>query len=145
MWLCLCPFSALLLEILYLFFGSFPLVFRVNHGFGLWQIGLTFIGLMVGMLVGLSTNLIWHRKYIRLVFRSRKAASDEQLRPDPQFRLPPGTPGAFGIPVGIFVRSATYTMLNRRADLKIQWFGWKSYSWVHWIVRIVGSSFVGLG
>ncbi|PVH81274.1 multidrug resistance protein [Cadophora sp. DSE1049] len=124
---CLCLFSALLLGILYLFFGAFPLVFRVNHGFNLWETGLTFLGLMVGMLIGLSTNPIWHRNYIRLVSRSKIAADREQLKPDPEFRLPPAIAGVFCIPVGIF------------------WFGWTTYSSVHWIVPIIGSIFFGLG
>jgi hypothetical protein len=45
---CLCLYSALLLGILYLFFGAFPLVFSTNHNFKEWQIGLTFLGLIVG-------------------------------------------------------------------------------------------------
>ena len=105
----LCLFSALLLGILYLFFGAFPLAFRVNHGSSLWEIGLTFLGLTVGMLVGLSTNPIWHRNYIRLVSRSRKAASDGQLRPDPELCLPSAITGAFCIPVVIFVRSGIFS------------------------------------
>ena len=40
----LCIFSALLLGILYLFFGCFPLVFENNHGFQAWQVGLSFLG-----------------------------------------------------------------------------------------------------
>lgn len=44
----LCLFSAVLLGILYLFFGAFELVFTENHGFNLWQVGLSFLGLLVG-------------------------------------------------------------------------------------------------
>lgn len=56
MCLSLCLFSALLLGILYLFFGAFELVFTTNHGFELWQVGLTFVGLLIGMIVGVSTD-----------------------------------------------------------------------------------------
>jgi hypothetical protein len=63
----LCLYSALLLGILYLFFGAFPLVFRVNHDFELWQVGLTFCGLGVGMIVGVMTDPWWHKNYSRLV------------------------------------------------------------------------------
>jgi cobalamin biosynthesis protein CobD/CbiB len=49
MCLSLCVFSAILLGVLYLFFGAFELVFENNHHFNLWQTGLSFTGLFVGM------------------------------------------------------------------------------------------------
>lgn len=49
MCLSLCIFSAILLGVLYLFFGAFELVFENNHHFNLWQTGLSFTGLFVGM------------------------------------------------------------------------------------------------
>lgn len=52
----LCIFSAILLGIIYLFFGAFALVFRVNHGFEEWQIGLAFLGLLVGLVLGVATD-----------------------------------------------------------------------------------------
>lgn len=63
----LCLFSAILLGVLYLFFGAFELVFQVNHHFGLWQIGLTFSGLMVGQLVAIGTDPFWNSNYLKLV------------------------------------------------------------------------------
>ncbi|KKY14154.1 putative benomyl methotrexate resistance protein [Diplodia seriata] len=42
----LCILSSILLGILYLFFGAFPLVFQNNHGFTLSQVGLAFLGLV---------------------------------------------------------------------------------------------------
>ena len=52
----LCLFSALLLGVLYLFFGAFNIVFMTNHDFQLWQVGLSFLGMLVGMLVGIATG-----------------------------------------------------------------------------------------
>ena len=52
----LCIFSALLLGVLYLFFGAFNVVFKNNHNFELWQIGLSFLGILVGMLIGIATD-----------------------------------------------------------------------------------------
>ncbi|KAL1629919.1 hypothetical protein SLS54_000777 [Diplodia seriata] len=49
----LCILSSILLGILYLFFGAFPLVFQNNHGFTLSQVGLAFLGLFVGMILGI--------------------------------------------------------------------------------------------
>jgi hypothetical protein len=52
----LCVYCAFLLGILYLFFGAFNLVFTVNHGMNLWQIGLTFLGISIGMILGIFTD-----------------------------------------------------------------------------------------
>ena len=57
MCLLLCLFSAILLGILYLFFGAFSLIFGNVYGFNLWQTGLAFLGIMVGMLAA-STFLL---------------------------------------------------------------------------------------
>lgn len=55
MCLSLCLFSAIILGIQYLFFGAFGVVFRNNHNFELWQVGLTFSGISVGMLAAVAT------------------------------------------------------------------------------------------
>ncbi|KAH8593985.1 major facilitator superfamily transporter multidrug resistance [Bisporella sp. PMI_857] len=129
MCLSLCLYSALLLGILYLFFGAFPLVFRTNHNFSLWESGLTFLGLVVGFVAAIFMNPIWHKNYLRLVEKSNSNAEkrDQNRRPDPEFRLPPAILGGVLVPVGLF------------------WFGWTTYRNVHWIVPIIGSVFFGTG
>lgn len=57
----LCIYSALLLGILYLFFGAFPLVFSTNHGFNLWQTGLTFVGLIIGQFLAVALNPLFRK------------------------------------------------------------------------------------
>ena len=52
----LCTYSAILLGIVYLFFGAFNIVFTTNHDFNRWQVGLSFVGLLVGMMIGISTD-----------------------------------------------------------------------------------------
>lgn len=125
----LCIYSALLLGILYLFFGAFPLVFRTNHGFALWQTGLSFMGLIVGFIIGALTSPLWHKNYLRLVANSRKCVTGEEnfKKPDPEFRLPPVMLGAVVVPISLF------------------WFGWTTYTSVHWIVPIIESIFFGWG
>ncbi|KAI5215223.1 MFS general substrate transporter [Aureobasidium subglaciale] len=113
----LCILSAILLGILYLFFGAFPLVFENNHGFVLWQTGLTFIGIFVGMVTGVSCDPIWRRNYNRLVTKNGGVS-------EPEFRLPPTILGAILVPIGIFG------------------FGWTTYSSV---MPIVFSGIFGLG
>ncbi|KAJ8112603.1 hypothetical protein OPT61_g5062 [Boeremia exigua] len=114
MCLSLCILSAILLGILYLFFGAFPLVFRTNHGFSLSQVGLAFLGLFVGMLTGVMSDPIWRRIYGRLV-RQREAQGGEPGGSEPEFRLPSTILGAWVVPIALFG------------------FGWTTYSSVHWI------------
>ena len=97
----LCLFSALLLGVLYLFFGAFEIVFTDNHGFELWQVGLSFLGLLVGQLVAIATDPLWHRNYIRLV-ENRAKNGGEPGGSEPEYRLPPAIAGAILVPVGLF-------------------------------------------
>jgi MFS family permease len=50
MCLLLCIYTSLLLGVFYLFSGASTLVFANNHDFNLWQVGLSFLGMLVGML-----------------------------------------------------------------------------------------------
>jgi len=122
----LCLFSAILLGILYLFFGAFPLVFQNNHDFTLSQVGLSFLGLLFGMVVGVLSDPLWHKNYVRLV-KNREKAGGEVGGSEPEYRLPPAILGAVMVTVGLF------------------WFAWSSYRSVHWIVPIIGSGVFGCG
>ncbi|RFU29946.1 hypothetical protein B7463_g6396, partial [Scytalidium lignicola] len=122
----LCLFSAILLGILYLFFGAFPLVFQTNHGFTLSQVGLSFLGMFVGMLAAAATDPFWHRNYVRLI-KQREEATGEKGGSEPEYRLPPAIAGAVLVPIGLFM------------------FAWTTYPSVHWIVPIVGSAIFGMG
>lgn len=122
----LCLFSAILLGILYLFFGAFPLVFRTVHGFNLWQVGLSFMGILIGMLLAACLDPVWYRIRAKLIRRLQEETGVEDSS-EPEFRLPPAIAGALLVPVGIFM------------------FGWSTYPWVHWIVPIIGSTIFGAG
>ncbi|KZZ96798.1 Major facilitator superfamily domain, general substrate transporter [Moelleriella libera RCEF 2490] len=122
----LCLFSAILLGILYLFFGAFPLVFGNNHGFNAWQIGLSFLGIFAGMVIGVCTDPLWHSIRDKLV-RKLEAETGVKGASEPEFRLPPAIMGSFLVPAGIFM------------------FGWSTYPWVHWIVPIIGSCLFAIG
>jgi MFS family permease len=124
--LCLCLFSAILLGIIYLFFGAFPLVFEGNHGFTLSQTGLSFIGLFIGFVIAASTDPLWHKNYDRLI-KQRELATGEIGGSEPEYRLPPSIAGAIIVPIGLFM------------------FAWTTYPSVHWIVPIIGSTIFGIG
>ncbi len=132
MCLLLCLYSAVLLGILYLFFGAFPLIFKGNHDFDLWQIGLTFLGIGLGTALGALTNPIWRRNYARLLRNAEASLKSDGgegkvMKPEPEFRLPPAIFGAVAVTGSMF------------------WFGWTTYRSVHWIVPIIASVFFGAG
>lgn len=85
----LCVFSAILLGILYLFFGAFDLVFSTVYGFSLWQTGLCFLGLFVGMIFAILSDPVWRRNYRRLE-RNHQNAANKTDEFQPEWRLPPG-------------------------------------------------------
>lgn len=97
---CLCLFSAILLGILYLFFGAFPLVFSEVYGFNLWQNGLAFLGILTGMLIAMISDPIWHYLYIHQVdVHERKFG---QRGSEPEYRLPSSIVGAWFCVIGLF-------------------------------------------
>ncbi|KAL4957963.1 MFS transporter [Aspergillus filifer] len=122
----LCIYSAILLGILYLFFGAFQLVFGNVYFFNLYQRGLAFLGLLVGMAFAIASDPFWRRIYRKLEATHERAvgvADDFQ----PEWRLPPAIAGAPLVTIGLFI------------------FAWTIYPSVHWIVPIVGSAFFGAG
>ncbi|KAM7207434.1 putative multidrug protein [Naviculisporaceae sp. PSN 640] len=125
-------YSAILLGILYLFFGAFPLVFSTNHGFNLWQVGLTFTGLLVASITAAASSGVWDRVRNGLVEKRRKKMIEDGVfegvdKDEPEDQLPPVICGAPLITAGLFL------------------FGFTTYPWVHWIVPIIGSGIFGLG
>ncbi|RAK71471.1 MFS transporter [Aspergillus fijiensis CBS 313.89] len=111
------PFQLLFFEPM-----SFPLVFRTTHGMNFWQIGLTFLGIITGMLMGAASNPLWIKIRERLIQRHQEDGSGE-----PEYRLPPAILGSILIPADLFC------------------FGWTIYPSFHWILPIMGSAVFGCG
>lgn len=126
MCLCLGLYSGILLGILYLFFGTLPEIFRTNHDMNLWQSGMTFLGIIFGMIAASWTNLIWISLRRRLL-RHREKKIGEAAVSEPEYQLPPAIFGGVLIPIGLF------------------WFTWTAQPSVHWVVPILGSSLFGCG
>ncbi|CAI7586543.1 unnamed protein product [Penicillium pancosmium] len=121
----LCIFSAILLGILYLFFGAFQLVFLEVYGFTIWQRGLCFLGLFVGMVMAILSDPLWRRNYVRLERQHQQGNHVEEFQPE--WRLPPAILGGPLVTIGIFI------------------FAWTIYPDVHWIAPIIGSALFGAG
>lgn len=128
----LCVLSALILGIVYLFFGAFGAIFQKTHGFSHEQVGLSFQGLFVGQLAGVLSRPFWLWYIPRLVARDNQSlksnAEKQDLRtPEPEYRLLPAITGGILIPIGLF------------------WFAWTTFPNIHWIVPIIGSGVYGIG
>ncbi|PWY69193.1 MFS transporter [Aspergillus sclerotioniger CBS 115572] len=140
----LCIFSAILLGILYLFFGAFQLVFDTVYGFELWQRGLCFLGLFVGMLFAIFSDPLWRRNYVLLELEHEKAVgrSDDF---QPEWRLPPGMSSPCIAQDGGSNRLNAAIAGGPLVTIGLFIFAWTIYSRVHWIVPLIGSAFFGAG
>jgi MFS family permease len=126
MCLCLCLYTAIIIGIVYMFFGAIPLIFAHNHDFELYQVGLSFLGMLIGTGLGAATDPLWSRNYIRLAAQHVARGGDPDKIP-PETRLPPAIVGAFLVSTGLF------------------WFAWTTYRSIHWIVPILGSMVFSVG
>lgn len=120
-------YSAIVLGILYLFFGAFPFVFEGVYGFNLWQTGLTFLGMLLGMCSGALMSGVWVKVRIWLIERDARRRGVDEGKSEPEYRLPPVIVGSALVTIGLF------------------WFAWTTFSWVHWILPIIGSAIFGVG
>ncbi|KAF8535122.1 putative MFS multidrug transporter [Trichophaea hybrida] len=116
----LSTYMAIVYGYLYLLFTTFPTVFGVQYHFSTSTVGLAYLGLGVGCMIGLAYLGIVSDRI--LISRTKKFGESK-----PEFRLPPMAYGSPLIPIGLF------------------WFGWSVEKDVHWIVPIIGTSFVGMG
>ncbi len=113
-------YIALIYALLYLWFESFPIVFIGIYNFSLGQLGLTFLGILIGALITLPPFFWYLHKYQEPLF-------NENGDIKPEYRLVPAIVGGFFIPLCLF------------------WFGWSARASVHWIMPIIGSSFFSIG
>ncbi|KAH8682624.1 bicyclomycin resistance protein [Xylariales sp. PMI_506] len=116
---------------LYLMFTSMTEVFEEYYGFGTNLVGLSFIGLGVGSLVGVGIFSGTSDKHIQKKAAEADAAAVAAGRPKegmkPEYRLPTLPIGAVCLPVGLFL------------------YGWTAEYRVHWIVPIIGTGIIGAG
>lgn len=108
--------------IMYLFFTTMTFVFEGTYHFSSSSVGLAYLGMGVGLLVGMALVGKMSDVYIR-----RAQASPGGPTPEHRLELPLTMPGAVLLPIGIFI------------------YGWTTDKGVHWIVPIICTSFIGLG
>jgi len=104
-----------------MFFGAFPIVYQGHRGWSEGIGGLAFLGIGVGVILGIAYSFPDHRRYQNVV----KTAGGRDV--DPEVRLPPSLVGSVAIPIGIF------------------WFAWTNGPSVHFLVSIAGQIPFGFG
>jgi MFS family permease len=115
-------YLAIVYGIMYLLFTTFTFVFEENYGFSQSIVGLVYIGLGVGMLLGLA---ILGSQSDRIMKALAKKHSAGKLKPE--YRLPLLMYAGPFIPVGLFI------------------YGWTAQFKIHWAVPLFGTLLIGVG
>lgn len=117
----LCFYTGFTLAIVYLFFVSVPYTFETIYGFSLDQVGLSFVGLIIGMII--ASSIAPHFVDKRIIYLTEQNNGVAE----PEFRFFSLKIGVFIVPAGLFIM------------------GWTSYTHVHWVAPIIGSGVYGIG
>ncbi|OTB02963.1 hypothetical protein M426DRAFT_322197 [Hypoxylon sp. CI-4A] len=124
-------YMALTYGYLYLMFSSLTEVFEEYYGFSTSIVGLAFLGLGVGSLIGITIFSATSDSYIRkkAAEADAKAQSEGGVKSGmkPEYRLPLLPFGAVAVPAGLFI------------------YGWTADYKTHWIAPIIGTGVVGMG
>ena len=107
-------------SVLFGFFAAFPIVFEGVYHFQTGFAGLAFLGLGLGVVLGVATaitvNRIWYQKEF-----TKSLAGGGLGTVAPEHRLYAAMIGSFGIPLGLF------------------WFAWTSRADIHWISPVLAT------
>ncbi|KAB8264417.1 major facilitator superfamily domain-containing protein [Aspergillus pseudonomiae] len=113
-------YIAIIYGTLYMFFAGFPIVYEQGRGWNPGVGGLAFLGIMIGMIIGIIFTLPANMHFIKIQDRLGGFAP-------PEARLLQCMVGAVAIPISQF------------------WFAWTDYPSIHWIVSIIGTAPFGFG
>ncbi|CAI6098337.1 unnamed protein product [Clonostachys chloroleuca] len=111
-------YTAIIYGIYYSFFEVFPLVYPVDYGMNLGQIGLVFLCVLVSCLLGVASYVAY--LYFVQDPRTAKYGMGKQ-----EERLIPALPASIGPTVGLFL------------------FAWTARASIHWIVPTIGITIYG--
>jgi multidrug resistance protein len=122
-------YMAIVYGYLYLLFTTFTLIFEQQYGFSSGSVGLSFLGIGIGSMLGLGIFGYSSDKILRASARNSQNGSASHVLPvyKPEYRLPPMVPGSIIIPIGLLI------------------YGWTAQNHVQFIVPIFGTLLIGIG
>ncbi|RYP65998.1 hypothetical protein DL769_006164 [Monosporascus sp. CRB-8-3] len=112
-------YMAIIYGTVYMFMGAMPIVYNEGRGWNGGIGGLAFMGIAVGIILGLVYAIYDNNGRYMKLFLSKTATAET--------RLPPAIVGAIALPVGMFA------------------FAWTNYPSIHWSVSIILSAPFGFG
>ena len=110
-------YMSVLYGTLYMFLPAFPVIYEENRGWNEGIGSLPFLGLAVGMLLGLVCTILDDRRRYQNLGETAT----------PESRLPPGMIGAIALPIGMFG------------------FAWTNSPTVHWSASVILAAPFGFG
>lgn len=91
-------YTAFTFSVLFGFFAAYPYTFETVYGFNTWQYGLTFLGIGLGVILAVITNIfvdkLYYAKHHARILREGGTAVP------PEYRLMCAQMGCFGVPIG---------------------------------------------
>lgn len=112
---------SLIYGLLYLLFTTFTTVFEGLYGFSTGSVGLTFLGLGFGTILGVVV-IGGTADKIYMYYEKRNNGVGK-----PEFRLPVMVVTSLCVPIGLF------------------WYGWSAQAHAHFMVPILGTVFIAFG
>lgn len=113
-------YLALVQSIVYLWFEAFPIVFVEIYRFNLIEMGVSYVGLTIGVIVGGSFYIPFiYRRYTKVVIQGGQVY--------PELFIPVAIVGSIMMPIGIFI------------------FGWTASEHIHWVFPIIGTAIFAFG
>ncbi|KAL9097812.1 MAG: hypothetical protein Q9165_000138 [Trypethelium subeluteriae] len=106
-------YSAVIYGIYYSYFEAFPLVYIGDYGFNVGELGIVYVCIIVGCVLGVLTYCTYQWFYLEPDIKKNGLRAQEH-------RLVPALIAVWLLPIGLF------------------WFGWTARPSIHWIVSILG-------
>lgn len=120
--LLLSMYAAFIYAMIYFMFSTFSFVFEDNYGFDQSTVGLIYIALGIGMMLGLMIQQATGERIMK-----KLADTHNNGKPKPEYRLPIMMLGGILIPAGLFI------------------YGCTAQNHTHWAVPLLGTLIVGAG
>ncbi|KAL6414012.1 hypothetical protein AUP68_03545 [Ilyonectria robusta] len=114
-------YMAIVYGYLYLIFTAMPVLFEGQYGFSTGSVGLSYLGIGIGSILGLFIAGGTSDSLSR--YLTKKNGGEAK----PEYRLPVLIIASVTVPLGLF------------------WYGWTAEKNTHWILPIIGTGFLGVG